>query len=752
MRIHASPAENVRNLLKHGTKKVRFYRSFDWMDAHRIMLGLAEAYPELVTLQNAQDEYGLAVAGGMQDCPLDDDFTRRILKLDEKYVLMGKRNESHARKLEQNEPGCKNWFLTIEDHEAHYAKSESKKRLPTLLMSGTVHGNERVGTTAVLEYAALLLEAANCESFPHEDYPGPQAPQIVMDEWLDQVDQANACRQDLHHRGIVDDERKWLARLATTRRIIIVPAANSLGFFRGEREEDGIDPNKDFPFDLKGDEDTKCMETITARTLNEIFINNIIQLAITFHSGASVVAYNWGAPSFDGRTCPDDTSMAQVSRVYQRFGGPLKYWKQGVYKVGTMNDLVYPVRGGMEDWAYAASWAKDFSKGCQPETYKGYAASQTQYNDSVLRTVNILVETSKEKDPPITQLGADYLLFDPSWQKMGSGHITRNIRVLSAMTDLVQPYLSIVGVNRKLLDDDVVPGKRRDDRACTKTKLVGVKGHGAIGINWIVGGGINIAQTGVIYAPWNIIPDDIDGENQPTGRGLEELLKTIIGEDGADPRIKTSGVSIGRTRWHTQGPYPPPLKNKYTGLLGQPLFTTRFKLNDYKDGEKIAVFAYAQLDQAWGNELTNSTVNPALPPQSHLANARTNTDWKHEYVNQIVEGRKFWFSTPVTIEVRKSGNKVIDLAWRLPSESRLKRWEEKMEEEISEYPVVFSFIVIMIFAVGAGIVIHRFEKRKKRKRMFREISTEVDGMELNDYDDYGDTSIRPSGIPNHTID
>ena len=165
--LSSAPRENDdRSLLKHGTKQIRFYKSLDWLDAHKIMLELAEDYPELVTLKNAQDEYGLAVAGGVDDCPLDDDFTRRLLKLDETYVASGRRNESHARLLTTSTAGCKNWFLTLEDAETHYAKSESKKHLPTLFVSGSVHGNERVGSTAVLEYAALVLEAANCESLP----------------------------------------------------------------------------------------------------------------------------------------------------------------------------------------------------------------------------------------------------------------------------------------------------------------------------------------------------------------------------------------------------------------------------------------------------------------------------------------------------------------------------------------------------------------------------------------------------------
>ena len=54
---------------------------------------------------------------------------------------------------------------------------------------------------------------------------------------------------------------------------------------------------------------------------------------------------------------------------------------------GTMNSFVYPVHGGMEDWAYAGSWAGS-SKPCTPRTFGGYAAERTQYQDSELRVLD----------------------------------------------------------------------------------------------------------------------------------------------------------------------------------------------------------------------------------------------------------------------------------------------------------------------------------------------------------------------------
>ena len=62
-----------------------------------------------------------------------------------------------------------------------------------------------------------------------------------------------------------------------------------------------------------------------------------------------------------------------------------------------MNDLVYPVHGGMEDWGYAASWDRGFVRPCTPRSFGGYAASRTAYSDGMARAFTVLVETTDNK-------------------------------------------------------------------------------------------------------------------------------------------------------------------------------------------------------------------------------------------------------------------------------------------------------------------------------------------------------------------
>jgi hypothetical protein len=89
-----------------------------------------------------------------------------------------------------------------------------------------------------MEATSLLLEAASCEAKPLE----PSNNHENLEE--KDIELAKSCRSALLMKGITDNHRRWLARLAATRRIVILPTANVLGYFQNTREENGIDPNR----------------------------------------------------------------------------------------------------------------------------------------------------------------------------------------------------------------------------------------------------------------------------------------------------------------------------------------------------------------------------------------------------------------------------------------------------------------------------------------------------------------------------
>ena len=128
-----------------------------------------------------------------------------------------------------------------------------------------------------MEAVQVLLDAATCESLPRFSI------RDELPDWDAELEAARNCRQGWNDRGYLDYDRQWLARLVSTRRIVVLPTANALGYFRTVREEGSIDPNRDFPYDLL--DPTQCMQTIAGRTLNEVFRDHMFQLSLTFHGG-----------------------------------------------------------------------------------------------------------------------------------------------------------------------------------------------------------------------------------------------------------------------------------------------------------------------------------------------------------------------------------------------------------------------------------------------------------------------------------
>ena len=153
---------------------------------------LAASYPRLASLWTTQQRYGLPSSG---DCGRER---------------------------------CKVFVLEVTHLQSHAYHPER----PDVLISGALHGDERVGPLATLELARWLL--------------GNYA------------------------------TNEWARRLIHTRRLLLVPMANAVGYARRSRYELDHDPNRDFPFQQAP---SRCMTTIAARSINELFRHHLVQLA-----------------------------------------------------------------------------------------------------------------------------------------------------------------------------------------------------------------------------------------------------------------------------------------------------------------------------------------------------------------------------------------------------------------------------------------------------------------------------------------
>ncbi len=257
-----------------------------------------------------------------------------------------------------------------------------------------------------------------------------------------------------------------------------------------------MDPNRDFPFHNLPN---KCMNTIAARVINEVWREHIFQISVTFHGGAQSISYEWGdkehiAPN---DICPDGYALKDVALRMTEYASGIPEKKIEKYEVDVINDIVYSVRGGMEDWGYAGSWAKPWEQvSCSPVSFGGYDSNKTIYEDPKLRAFNYLVETSRKKTPLQENLGKTEHVLDIS-DPPGNGHITRDIRIVLFLTDIVKPCVFWSS------EDENHPEHLHNNTNST--------------YSWEVGGALTVDTSCLLVGPWpsnvvdrsKVVPDDV---------------------------------------------------------------------------------------------------------------------------------------------------------------------------------------------------------------------------------------------------
>jgi hypothetical protein len=281
-----------------------------------------------------------------------------------------------------------------------------------------------------------------------------------------------------------------------------------------------------------------------------------------------------------------------------------------------MNDLVYPVQGGMEDWAYAASWDPNHTIPCEPTSYGGYDTGRTTYDPYVLRCFNMLVETSDNKIPK-THLGSSAQVLAPRatpGSSSSNGHVTRNLRLALAALDMVQPYVYIETVNNVSLTND--------DWQCrhvqVATTVVGNDDDDYyVDLQWVVGGSITVNDVQIYHKKWS-----------------QEL---------SDRYCHTNGSKSNKAVILTALPPGDDWQNGTDSLhLSSKTMAGRIDVSNYTTDDEIVVIVRVRVDQTWRG-------------QSHVVNARTNPQYRAEHNGYIVQGRLDWYSVPVLLHKARTG-------------------------------------------------------------------------------------------------
>ena len=547
---------------------------------------LASSYPDFVTVTSTQDEFDLP---------------------------------SSCTNFE-NHVGCTNRYLVIEDpliYSDPYHGVDALKQRPDVFLSGALHGNERVGPVAMIELAKILVVAASCESG---------------------VTDLNRSTCDIFYSKYTSKNAAWLARLVSTRRIIIFPAPNAEGYHKNRRNEGlYLDPNRDFSFDNSPDQ---CMRSITARSINELFRKYLFQISMTYHAGIENITFEWGSVAVpNGQVSPDDKAQRILAEKMSYFAGELKRPSSSsqFYKTGDMNDILYGVRGGFEDWVYAGSWNNDLNVKCEPTTYGGYPTSKTTYDDVSLSTFNILVEISNSKNPPSSEYGSDASLLNAPFKYDGNvinGYATKHIRTALMAIDTVKPYVEINRYKKKRFDKELTPLKVLKNKWFRKKKKVVARTSNKPRVWWNVGGSFSVDETFLLYGRWSDFPWNFNKVNEVTH---DELMSVLNDQSG---KFSKSEIQSGHTRW----------SNPRTEAI--PSFSARVKgLTNFSPDDSLAVFAVAKVDQNW-LEQPNNVWPKNLGVQSHMVNIRTDPNYSKSKVGREVKGQLYWISVPLTIRIK----------------------------------------------------------------------------------------------------
>lgn len=402
-------------------------------------------------------------------------------------------------------------------------------------------------------------------------------------------------------------------------------------------------------------------------------------MLITFHGGMAAIGYEWGSvqhPRGQDK-CPDHMAHSMIAHSFVSFAGSFKGQKQ--YSAAPINSIVYPVEGGMEDWAYAAGWDTELNRQCSGRASQAIPPPN--------RAVTFLIETSDKKTPLASEMGHDSGILGSDTNKYG-GHVSRNTRLSLAAIDSVQPYVCFANVGISLLSSQ------------------------AFSVSWYVGGGFQVKST---WLSWHILPPDILGElsttitnSVETSGILDRFIYSltppsppVFSKEKWSPqhkgtRLHASGWLSGPARWSWKDPFDVkegifeasevllPLnishslkrdrrntKSRRHSQKNQtyhdPSFMTQQIAATHDHEVRLLLVAWAEVDSDWGipgqgypatfgtKHLRERRLsNEPFPPQSHLSHARSNPNWKifNSLGKVKIQGRRYFPSDPVVVKVR----------------------------------------------------------------------------------------------------
>jgi hypothetical protein len=256
----------------------------------------------------------------------------------------------------------------------------------------------------------------------------------------------------------------------------------------------------------------------------------------------------------------------------------------------------------------------------------GYAADKTVYDSEAIRAVTILVETSDSKMPPEDTLGGQDGVYNPDG--LADGHVPRNMRLVLAAIDLLQPYVHLTHAS-----PPVVP--LSGPAPCLL-------------VEWQVWGAVSVDDSIALWrestlAPWVELPFMLAGAKRQLSSHIHAAPRSPSADRGrsshramdAQNGTLVEGRLLGGAGvWGGESPFAPAT---LSGCVRPPSRSL---------GGQIALSVRA--DTSWAQP-PRGIYAPKRSPQSHLARSRADSGYQRLYRGYEVAGRTRWMSEPIEV-------------------------------------------------------------------------------------------------------
>ena len=285
--------------------------------------------------------------------------------------------------------------------------------------------------------------------------------------------------------------------------------------------------------------------------------------------------------------------------------------------MGSSNDVVYPVHGGMEEWGYAASW---FNQHNPVHT----VPAACDHNQSVVvtptshRCLTFLVETTDIKTPVQKLLGDSARLFATPVPKEGQ-YVPIVMRQALALMEAVRPYSVITASSTA---------------------------NHTLSVRWLVGGCFEVDDTRIVAIPATLEIEAIMDETYARGDLRDEEYALLLSAVRS-PLHSSSQTGVSPLHSSSQTGVSP-LQNPLPSVdLSDDRNRLYFNATLPLPSGSFLVVAVSGVDAYMDRVKEN--VNPNVPPQSLFVSLRRNAAWRSE--ERVLRGRELVLSRPIRVVI-----------------------------------------------------------------------------------------------------